>query len=61
MQLKKYLVAIVVVALVYLGISYALSRFYNRDFDLTTRLIVAFVFGVGVTLFQVFMSKRKRR
>ena len=59
--LKKYLIAIVVVAIGYLGIAYALSRFFNRDFDFSTRLIAAFIFGILVTLFQVFMSKRKRR
>jgi Zn-dependent protease with chaperone function len=61
MQLKKYLIAIIVVALVYLGISYAFSRFFDREFDLITRLIVAFAFGIVVTLFQIFISKRKRR
>jgi len=61
MQLRKYLTAIVVVALVYLVISYVLSRFFNKEFDFTTRLIAAFVFGIGVTLFQVFISKKKRR
>ena len=61
MLLRKYLIAIVVVALVYLAISYVLSKFFDREFDFTTRLIVAFVFGIGVTLFQVLMSKKKRR
>lgn len=61
MQLRKYLIAIIVVALVYLGISYALSKFFDREFDFTTRLIVAFAFGIIVTLFQVFISKKKRR
>lgn len=59
MKFRKYAIAVVVIAMIYLGISYLLSSFYGRDFDFGIRLVIAFGFGILITLAQVFITKKK--
>lgn len=61
MNYKKYAIAILVITLFYLGVSYLLSIFFGRDFNFGTRLVIGLGFGILITLAQVFISKKKRR
>tara|TARA_B100001059_G_C17786229_1_gene557271 strand:+ start:1498 stop:1680 length:183 start_codon:yes stop_codon:yes gene_type:complete len=58
---KKYLISIVVMAVIYLGISYLFSAFFGRDFNWSQRLISGMFFGILITVFQVFITKKKKR
>lgn len=61
MNYKKYIIAIIVIALFYLGVSYLMSLFFGREYDFGTRLLMGFGFGILITLFQVFLGKKKKR
>ena len=58
---KKYLISIIVMGIVYLGVSYLFSVFFGQEFNWVNRSISAVVFGVVVTVVQVYLAKKKRR
>jgi uncharacterized membrane-anchored protein len=61
MNAKKFLISTLVMALIYLGVSYLFSLMFQQEFNWTIRLISAVFFGVVITAIQIYLAKKKRR
>ena len=61
MQLKKILISTLIMAIIYLVVSYLFSLFFQREFLWPPRILGALAFGIFVTLLQVFLAKKKKR
>ena len=61
MQTKRFLISAVVMAFIYLGVSYVFSLLFQREFHWLYRAISAVFFGVMITAVTIVLSKRKKR
>jgi FtsH-binding integral membrane protein len=61
MKAKKYIIAVLIMAAVYFGVSYLFTLIFKQEFNWIQRIISAFVFGVVIVLVQYFLSKKKRK
>jgi putative flippase GtrA len=61
MDVKKFVVAVLIMAAVYFGVSYLFSLMFQQEFNWITRLISALVFGVVIMLVQYYLNKKKKR
>ena len=61
MKAQKFIIAVLITAAVYFGVSYLFSLLFKQEFNWVTRLISALVFGVVIMLVQYYLAKKKRR
>jgi len=60
MLTKKFLISAVVMAVIYLSVSYTFSLIFSKEFNLVNRSISAVIFGIVITAFQAYWAKKKR-
>ena len=58
---KKLVISTVVMAVIYLGVSYLFTKFFGQEFQWTPRILMAVGFGFLITLLQIFLTKSKKR
>ena len=61
MNIKKFVISAAIMAGIYMIVSYLFSLVFNREFNGLTRLIYSLIFGIAMTIVQVYITKKKRR
>ena len=61
MNIKKFVIPAAIMAGIYMIVSYLFSLVFNREFNGLTRLIYSLIFGIAMTIVQVYITKKKRR
>lgn len=57
----KFVISAAIMAGIYMIVSYLFSLVFNREFNGLTRLIYSLIFGIAMTIVQVYITKKKRR
>ena len=57
----KFVISAAIMAGIYMIVSYLFSLVFNREFNGLTRLIYSLIFGIAITIVQVYITKKKRR